>query len=313
MNPSVRVTRAPKRKLIDFKRLYQCRYLYLIIALPVIWYIVFCYVPMGGIVIGFQKYNARKGIAGSDWVGLKYFLDFLTDPYFWKVVRNTFVINVYDLLIGFPVPIIFALLLNEINNSKFKRLTQTVTYMPHFISTVVICGMLHMFFASDGPVNQVRNALGMETINFLLKPQYFRGIYVGSGIWQGVGWGSIIYLAALAGIDTEQYEAAIIDGANRFQRTIYITIPGIMGTISIMLIMRMGSMLSVGFEKVLLLYNGATYETADVISTYVYRRGVISADFAYGTAMDLFNSVVGLVFVLTSNIISKKLGGSGIW
>ena len=295
------------------RRVYRSRYLYLLIALPMIWYIVFCYVPMGGVIIAFKKFNARQGIWGSKWVGLKYFESFLTDPYFWKVVRNTLLINIYGLIFSFPAPIVFALLLNEIRSDKFKRLTQTVTYLPHFISTVVVCGMLHMFFATDGPINDLRVAMGLERITFLLKPQYFRPIFIGSGIWQGLGWGSIIYLAALAGIDMEQYEAAIVDGANRLQRMLHITLPGIMPTVSIMLILNMGSMLNVGYEKIILLYNGATYEVADVIGSYVYRRGLLGAEYSYSTAMGLFQSVIGLFFVLSSNLFSKRLGGNGIW
>ena len=218
---------------------------------------------MYGIVIAFKDYNI-KGIIGSPWVGFKHFEKFLTDPYFWKLVRNTLLINIYGLFWSFPAPIILALSLNELPNRGFKRFVQSVSYLPHFISTVVVCGMIVNFLASDGIVNQILMALGKDRIQFLMLPEWFRTIYIASGIWQNVGWGSIVYLAALSGINEELYEAATIDGANRWKQLIHITLPSIKPTISIMLIMNLGKLMNIGYEKIILLYNGSTYETADV-------------------------------------------------
>lgn len=289
------------------------KYLYLIFFLPLCYYIIFHYWPMYGIVIAFKDYNIVKGILGSPWVGFKHFEKFLTDPYFWKLVRNTLLINVYGLIWSFPAPIILALLLNELPNRGFKRFVQSVSYLPHFISTVVVCGMIVNFLASDGIVNQILALAGRERIQFLMLPEWFRTIYIASGIWQNVGWGSIVYLAALSGIDEELYEAATIDGANRWKQMLHITLPGIKPTISIMLIMNLGKLMNIGYEKIILLYTGSTYETADVISTYVYRRGLLGSDFSYATAVSLFQSIVGLILLYTSNKISNKLSETGLW
>ncbi len=294
-------------------RVAECKYLYLMFILPLAFYIIFCYAPMYGIMIAFKKYNIMRGIMGSPWIGMRYFQEFLADPYFWKLVKNTILLNFYNLLFSFPAPIILALLLNELKNEKFKKLTQSVSYLPHFISTVVICGMITNFFTTDGAVNNILAQLGFERIQFLMKPEWFRPIYIGSGIWQQVGWGSIIYLAALAGADVQQYEAALIDGAGRWKRMLHITLPAIVPTIMIMLILALGSIMSVGFEKILLLYNGSTYETADVIATYVYRRGLLGSDFSYATAVGLFQSVIGLIFISGANLISKRVSETSLW
>ena len=303
----------PKSLPRPIREIIRCKYLYLIFLIPFIYYIVFQYWPMYGILISFQDYNVVKGISGSPWVGFKHFEKFLFDDYFWTLVRNTLLINIYNLLWGFPAPIILAILLNELRSERFKKVIQNISYLPHFISTVVVCGMLVNFLSSDGLVNQIVKFFGGESIQFLMYPQYFRTIYVASGIWQSVGWNSIIYLAALTGIDAERFEAALIDGANRWHRIRYITLPSIAPTISIMLILNLGRLMNLGHEKILLLYNGSTYETADVISTYVYRRGLLGNDFSYATAVNLFQAVVGVILVSASNQISKKVGETSLW
>ena len=295
------------------REIIRCKYLYLIFLIPFVYYILFQYWPMYGILISFQDYNVVKGILGSPWVGLKHFEKFLLDPYFWKLVRNTLLINIYSLLWGFPAPIILAILLNELKNEKFKKVIQNISYLPHFISTVVVCGMLVNFLSSDGMINQLVKVFTGTSIQFLMDPKYFRTIYVASGIWQSVGWNSIIYLAALTSVDAEMYEAALIDGANRWHRIWYITLPSIAPTISIMLIMNLGRLMNLGHEKILLLYTGSTYEVADVISTYVYRRGLLGNDFSYATAVGLFQAIVGVILVTSANQISKKLGETSLW
>lgn len=305
--------KAQKKQPYFIRQIRKNKYLYMIFFLPILYYILFHYWPMYGITIAFKDYNIVRGISGSPWVGFKHFEKFLTDPYFWKLVRNTLLINVYGLVWSFPAPIILALSLNELPNRGFKKFVQSVSYLPHFISTVVVCGMIVNFMAYDGIINQVLESLGIDRIHFLMLPEWFRTIYIGSGIWQGVGWGSIVYLAALSGIDEELYEAATIDGANRWKQMLHITLPGIKPTISIMLIMNLGRLLNIGYEKIILLYNGSTYETADVISTYVYRRGLLGSDFSYATAVNLFQNLIGLVLLITSNKISNKLSDTGLW
>ena len=234
--------------------------------LPVlIHYIIFHYLPMYGIVIAFKDFRAGLGILGSPWAGLKYFRQFFESYYFLRLIRNTFLINLFDLFWGFPAPIILALLLNELRSNSFKRVVQSISYLPHFISVVITVGFIVDFFSHKGLINNFLSMFGMTPINFLIEPSWFRTLYIGSGIWQGIGWGSIIYLAAISGIDPGLYEAATIDGAGRFRKISAITIPSIMPTIVILLIFRIGGMMSVGFEKVFLMYNPSTYETADVI------------------------------------------------
>lgn len=295
------------------RRVKKNKYLYLLFFLPFCYYIIFHYWPMYGIIIAFKDYNIVKGIIGSPWVGFEHFKKFLFDPYFWKLVRNTLLINIYGLIWSFPAPIILALLLNEVRNQKFKRFVQSVSYLPHFISTVVVCGMIVNFLSTDGLINNLLGSFGIKPMQFLMLPEWFRTIYIGSGIWQGVGWGSIIYLAALSAVDEELYEAAIIDGANRWKQLIHITIPSIKPTISVMLIMNLGRLMSIGFEKIILLYTGPTYETADVISTYVYRRGLLGSDFSYATAVSLFQSLVGLILLYSANRVSKSIGETSLW
>lgn len=291
------------------------RQLYLMILPVVLFYIVFRYGPMYGSMIAFMDYKPAKGFMGSDWVGLKHFVRFLKDPYFFRLVRNTLLISVYSIVFSMPAAIILALLINEIRNMKFKKLVQTVSYLPHFVSMVVICGMLKDFLSSDGIITTFLSHFGVPQKNLLMEPSLYRIIHVGSGIWQTVGWNTIIYLSALAGIDQEQYEAAELDGAGRFQKMRYITLPGILPTITIMFIMRLGQVMSVGYEKILLLSNTANLETADVISSYVYRMGLASSypQYSYSAAVGLFTSVINLILVTLGNSICKKLNGSGLW
>ena len=292
----------------------KSKYLYFMFLPVLIYYIVFCYSPMYGLIIAFKNFSPYKGMWKSPWVGLDHFKDFINSVYFGRLVRNTITINLYDLLVGFPIPIILALFINEVKNEKFKRSVQTVVYLPHFISTVIICGMLVAFLSpSSGMINNFRQFLGREPVHYLAEPQWFKTIYVWSGIWQHAGWGSIIYLAALSGIDLELYEAATVDGASNWQKLLHITIPGILPTIIIMLILRIGSMFSIGFEKIMLLYNPTTYETADVISTYVYRIGILGGNFSYSTAIGLFNSIINFILLITFNKISKQLTEISLW
>ena len=303
--------RVQRHKL--WAHIWNHRYLYGMLVLPVLYYIIFCYWPMYGVQIAFRKYNARLGVWGSPWVGLEYFQEYLLDPYFWKLVRNTLLLNVYSLIFSFPAPILLALLLNEVRSSFFKKFVQSVSYLPHFISTVVVCGMVVNFLANSGPINDVLDSMGFERVQFLMKPEFFRTIYIASGVWQNVGWSSIIYFAAISGVDPQQYEAAIIDGAGRFKQAIHVTLPAIIPTITIMLIMAVGGMMSVGYEKIILLYNGATYETADVISTYVYRRGIEGGSYSYSTAVGLFQSVIGLLFIWGANKFSATVSENSLW
>lgn len=296
-----------------WRKIKKSKYLYIIMLVPIIYYILFHYMPMYGVIVAFKDYNIVKGVMGSPWAGFKHFQKFLTDDYFWKLVRNTLLLNIYGLVWGFPIPIILALLLNEVRGGKFKRIVQTVSYLPHFISTVVVCGMVVNFLSTDGILNQIITALGGERIQYLMDPKYFRTIFTASGIWQTAGWTSIIYLSALTGVDQEVVEAAMIDGANRWQRIRHVTLPAIAPTISTMLIMNLGKLMNLGYEKVLLLYNGSTYETADVISTYVYRRGILSNDFSYATAVGLFQSVIGVILLISANKISKKISETSLW
>ena len=303
--------RTAAEKLQYVKKNWQLYVFFLLPALLLT--IIFKYVPMGGVLIAFEDYNVIDGVFGSKWVGLEYFRRFLASPDFMNYLVNTLKLSIYGLLWGFPVPILLALMLNEVTNAKFKRAIQTVSYLPHFISTVVVCGMVMNFLSLDGIINQIIAAFGFDKIQFMVLPEWFRTIFTASGIWQTCGWTSIIYLSALTSVDQEILEAAMIDGANRFQRIKSVTLPSIAPTISIMLIMQIGRLMSLGYEKIILLYNGSTYETADVISTYVYRRGILSADFSYSTAVGLFQSVIGVILLVASNQISKKLSASSLW
>lgn len=291
---------------------------YLMIVPVLIYLAVFCYKPMYGLVIAFKDYSILQGIEASPWAHpwYEWFQNFIEDPYFIRVIKNTFIISGLTILISFPAPIILALLINEVRNNKFRRTVQTITYMPYFISLVVICSMIKVYCMQDGLFSQISMFFGGSAKNYLMDPKYFRTIYVLSDVWQKIGWDSIIYLAALAGIDQEQYEAARVDGANRLQQMLHITLPGLMPTIIILFILRMGGMLNVGYEKVLLLYNPTTYDVADVISTYTYRLSFEASGmplYSKSTAIGLFNTLVNLFFLLVTNAISKRATESSLF
>jgi ABC-type polysaccharide transport system, permease component len=298
------------RYIRDFK---LNKLLYLMMLPVIAYYIIFHYIPMYGALIAFKDYSPMKGILGSDWVGLKHFHDFFSSYYFTRILKNTLVISLYSLVFEFPAPIILALLINEVRNKAFKRVAQTITYMPYFISLVVICGIITDFTNADGIINRLFMLFGYDGQAMLQKPELFRPIYILSEIWQRIGWESIIYIAALMSIDQEQYEAARMDGASRLKQIFYITLPGILPTITIMFILRMGNMLNVGFEKIILLYNPVTYDTADVISSFVYRKGLLEFGWSYSSAVGLFNSVVNLALLVTANYISRKVNKSSLW
>lgn len=301
-------------KFAVIKKDFKKRKMVYLMALPVIaFYIIFQYWPMYGAIIAFENFNPVKGILHSPWVGFQHFQSFFSSYYLWRLLKNTILISVYDLIFGFPAPIILALLLNEIRRSLFKRSIQTITYLPHFVSTVVMCGIILDFLSQNGVINSIILLLGGKPVMFLLAPEWFRTIYVGSGIWQHVGWNSIIYLATLASINPQLYEAAIVDGAGRFKQVVHITIPGIMPTIVILLILAIGSMMDVGFEKVMLLYNPSTYSTADVISTFVYRKGLLESDFSYSSAIGLFNSVINFTLLILANKASRVIQETSLW
>ena len=302
-----------KKQSFLFKDLASNYVLYLFLLPALFFYTAFCYKPMYGAIIAFKDFNAKSGILGSPWVGFQHFSTFFKDPYFIRVLYNTLKISVTSILFGFPAPIIFALLLNEISNSKLKRSIQTISYMPYFISLVVVCGLIKQFTLDSGIINDMLAAFGSERITMLLQPSYFVPLYVISDIWQGMGWGSIIYLAALSGINQDLYEAAVIDGANRWKQTLHVTLPGIMPTIIIMLILRLGNIMSVGYEKIILLYNPVIYETADVISSYVFRKGILEANYSFSTAIGLFNSAINCGILLLSNYLSRKFTETSLW
>lgn len=287
------------------------------IALPLIWLIIFCYVPMYGAQIAFKRYMPASGIWGSEWVGLAHFQRFFSNYQFEKVIWNSLRISVYSLVAGFPVPIVLALLINSAPNEKFKKTVQLVTYAPYFISTVVMVGMIMQFLSTTvGVYSQICALMNIKNpVNLLAKPQYFDHIYVWSGIWQGAGYGAIVYIAALAGVDPSLYEAATIDGATRFKRIIYIELPSILPTAAILLILNMGSLMNVGFEKIYLMQNSLNSSVSEVISTYVYKVGIGAGlpDYSYSTAVGLFNSLISCILVVSANAIARRLGSSSLW
>ena len=288
--------------------------LYLILLPFIIWYAVFMFKPMYGMVIAFKDYSLFRGISGSEWIGLKNFKDFLTSPEFYVTLKNTLMLNVYSLLLEFPFAILLALMLNEVKNKYFKTIVQTASFIPYFIAIVVATGItINILSPSTGVVNVFLEKLGFERVYFLAKPEFFRGIFTGLNMWKTAGFNVVIYLAALTAVDEQLYEAAKIDGANKFQQLRHITIPAIIPTIVVMLVLKVGSMLNVAFETVLLLYQPATYEAADVISTYVYRTGMLMQDFGLATAVGLFNAVVGFILVYSANRWSKKVTQSSLW
>lgn len=290
--------------------------LYLLLLLPISFLVVFNYVPMYGAQISFRNYTAKDGILGSAWVGVKHFVKFFTSPQFWRLIRNTFVLSIYGLLAGFPIPVMLALALNNVDNDHYRKTVQMVTYAPHFISTVVLVGMMSQLFSYNyGLINKVIDTLGGSRKLFLTEPQYFRHLYVWSGVWQGMGYNSIIYISALSSIDPSLYEAAKVDGASRMQRILHIEIPGILPTIITLLILNTGRLLSVGHEKVLLMQCTQNYETSDILSIYIYRmtfKGSLP-DYSYTTAIGLFNSVINFVLITLVNAISKRVTETSLW
>jgi putative aldouronate transport system permease protein len=289
------------------------KYKYLLILPVIAFFILFAYKPLYGLIIAFKDYRPNLGFSGSRWVGFKHFAAFFNDVYFFRLLRNTLSISLLTIVFGFPAPILLALLINEIKNNTFKKTVQTITYMPYFVSLIVVSSLLRTYTASSGIFSQVAVFFGGGGKNYLMYPQYFYPIYVLSEIWQGIGWNSIIYLAALSAIDQEQYEAARIDGAGRLRRIFAITLPNLLPTIIVLFILRMGGILNVGFEKIILLYNEGIYSVADVISTFVYRRGIINAAFSYATAVGLFNSVVNVFFLVAANAVSRKFTESSLF
>ncbi len=310
-----RNSRRSKAKYGTFllKDLLRNKYIYLMAVPVLLYYILFCYGPMYGAIIAFKDFSPAKGILGSPWTGLRHFEEFFSSFYFLRIFVNTITINVYSLLFGFPIPIILAILLNEIRSSWYKRTVQTITYLPHFISIMVVCGLIIDFCGRTGLVSDIIAFLGGERENLLMKPELFQPIFVGTSIWQEMGWNSIVYLAALAAIDSQLYEAATMDGAGRWRKIWNVSLPGIMPTIIILLILRMGSMMNVGFEKIILLYTPTTYETADVISSFVYRKGLQNFSFSASAAVGLFNSLINFALLLAANWISRKTNETSLW
>ena len=290
------------------------KYLFLLLIPAIAYYVTFFYIPIGGIVIAFKNYMPGHGVYYGTWVGLKWFRQFFNSVFAYRLIRNTVLINLYSILFGFPVPILFAICVSEIRNMKLRRTVQTVSYLPHFVSTVAMVGIIkNLLHLNDGLINVIIMKLGGEQLNFLMIPSAFRTIYVASGIWQSFGFSSIIYIAAIVGIDPTLYEAGKIDGISKFQEARYITIPMISQTIIILFILRLGSIMSVGFEKVFLMYNESVYETADVISTYVYRKGIESANYSFSAAVGLVNSVINFLFVFGANWVSRKVTDMSLW
>lgn len=286
--------------------------LYFMMIPGVIALILFSYVPMYGIVMAFQDFNIFQGYFKSAFVGLQHFKTLFADPYFFRLMKNTFLLGMFNFIISFPAPILLAILINECRMSKFKRVIQSISYLPHFIPMVVMVGIMFELFGSYGVINNLLGLLGIEPISFFSRSEWFRPLYIGSSVWKGIGWGSIIYMGALSGVDPALYEAAEVDGASRWQKIVYITLPELKPTIVTLFILDAGGIMKIGFEKVFLMYSPATYEVADVLSTYVYRQGFISNNYSYSAAVDLFNNLIALIFVLGANWFSKKLGEDGI-
>lgn len=286
--------------------------LYLMMIPATVLLILFTYGPMYGIIMAFQDFTVFKGYTGSPFVGLKHFQRLFSDPLFYRLFKNTFMVGVLDFLFSFPAPLIFALILNEVRKVRFKSVVQSISYLPHFIPLVVMVGIIFELFGSYGIINSLLSSLGMEPISFFTKSEWFLPLYIGSGVWKTIGWGSIIYMGALTNIDSTLYEAADMDGANRWHKMWHVTLPSLRPTVVTLFILNAGGIMQVGFEKVFLMSSPATYEVSDVLSTYVYRQGILNSDFSYSAAVGLFNNIVALVFVLLANKIAKKLGEEGI-
>lgn len=288
--------------------------LYAMMLIPVAYYLIFRYGPMAGNIIAFRRYRAGSSIFGDEWTGLLYIQQFLKDNNFWRAFQNTLLLNFKYLIISFPLTIIFALLLNELKNVIWKKFVQTISYLPHFISMVIVAGMVRELLSTDGPINRMIVASGGQAVSFISLPEWFTTIFVVTGIWQGIGWGTILYLAAMAGINPELYEAAELDGANKFQQCLNVTLPAILPTISTLLVLNIGQLCgSAAFEKVFLLYSPPVYETADIIGTYVYRMGIGSGNYSYSTAISLFQGLINLILLTIANQVSKRMTGSSLY
>lgn len=304
-----------KQSLKNLKRnIKKDRYLLLLVAPVLIYFFVFNYIPMYGAIIAFKDFTPGNTILSSQWVGIRWFKEFFRSIYFGRLIKNTLVLSLMNLAFNFPIPIIFALLLNEVRRENLKRVVQTVSYLPHFISLVVMVGIMSNFLSpTDGIINNLLVKMGMEPVNFMGEPEWFRPLYIGSGVWQNFGWNSIIYMATLSSIDPHLYEAARIDGCNRWNEMRHITLPSLAPTAVMLLILALGNLMNVGFEKIILMYSPATYDVADVISTYVYRRGILSAQYSFGAAVGLFNSVINFLLLLTVNKLSRRYTQIGLW
>ena len=303
---------------VKFKRrvwrdVAKCKWLYVMLMIPLAQYILFRYAPLSGIQVAFKKYNIFKGMWASPWVGFQYFQEMFASTQFWLALKNTVVLNLLDLLFGFPTPIILAIMLYEMTSVKLKRVYQTLMYLPHFLSWVIVGSLVIKLFGSTGMVNNIVKAMGGETVNFLMDETNWVVMYVATGVWQSAGWGTIIYLAAISGVNTELYEAAEVDGCGRLRRIWYVTLPCIMPTIIVMLILRLGQMVGIGFERPYVMMNDMVKNVAEVTSTFVYNNGIKNARYSFATAVDLFGSLVNMMFVIGANWITKRLGEGGLW
>lgn len=301
------------RMTIKKNKVLQNYQLYLMLLPTLIFIFIFCYIPMYGVLMAFQDYTPTAGIWGSEWIGLEHFSRFITNFRFEEILSNTFILSFVGFLVGFPLPILLALMINALKNRRFQGVVKTVLYAPHFISVVVLVGMLHIFFGEYGLVNSIIEAFGGENISFFLEESWFRPLFIGSGNWQDMGWSAIIYLAALAGVDPQVHEAAIVDGATRWQRILHVDLPAIFPTVSVMLILSIGSIMGVGHEKVLLMQTGANLGVSEIISTYVYKAGLIDYDYGYAAAIGLFNSVINVVLLVFANTMAKKFSENSLW
>ncbi|MEK5278427.1 MULTISPECIES: ABC transporter permease [Paenibacillus] len=314
IKPTPQDAKPKNTKLVIKKDLKKNWFVYLLAVPVVAWFLIFCYGPMWGVMIAFKDFKPLLGFGQSEWVGFKHFIDFFQGPYFWRVVKNTLLLNVWGIAFGFTAPIILSLMLNEIRGVKFKKVVQTITYMPHFISLVVVCGIIHIFAADEGIITQILQFItGKEYSSLLGYSSFFRPIYTFSGIWQSIGWDSIIYLAAMSSIDTSLYEAAEIDGVGRIKKMWHITLPQISPVIIILFIFAIGGLMSSGYEKIILLYNPLIYDTADVIASYVYRRGLREASLSYSTAVGLVSSIVNFGLLWMTNTIAKRRSEVSLW
>ena len=304
---------ATVKKGLKFKKILSNYQLYLFLLPALIYFIVFHYLPMYGILIAFKDFVATKGIMGSPWVGFKHFERFFESFQFWTLIKNTLGLSVVQLIVGFPLPIFLALMLNQIRSEKYKRFVQTVVYAPHFISVVVLAGMIFVFFSNNGLINNIILLFGGDPISFMAKPEWFKPLYIASGVWQETGWAAIIYLAALAGVSPELHEAAVMDGANKWQRILHVDIPAIMPTAVILLILSVGGIMNIGFEKAYLLQTPMNQPSAEIIPTYVYKMGLQQAQYSFAAAVGLFNAVINLILLIAVNKFSKKLSGTGLW